>query len=108
MTTEKFVKTVKKKNTIFVVSIKSITEEKDKVVEDMAKLLEEYRDVFSVKSSPDLLSRRREDDHAISTVPRVRLQARNLYRLRLEERKVLKIRLKKLTEVRHIKSLSSL
>jgi hypothetical protein len=80
----------KKKNTIFVVSVKLITEEEDKVTEDMVKLLEEYEDVFSVKSSPDLPLRRREDNHAILMVLRVRPQTRNPYRLTLEERKVLR------------------
>jgi hypothetical protein len=83
---EKFTRTAKKKNTIFVVSVKSITTKKDKVAKDMAKLLEEYRDVFSVKSPLDLLLRRREDDYAILIVPKVRLQAKNLYRLTSKER----------------------
>jgi hypothetical protein len=68
---EKFARTVKKKNTIFVVSVKLITEE-DEVTEDMAKLLKEYEDVFSVKLSPNLSFRKREDDYAIPTVSRVR------------------------------------
>jgi hypothetical protein len=77
------------------------------VAEDIVKLLEEYRDVFLVKSPPDLPSRREEDDHVILTVPGVRLQARNPYRLMPEKREVLKIRLKELTEAGHIKLSSS-
>jgi hypothetical protein len=91
MTTEKFVKTTKKKNIIFVVSVKLIMEKKNEVIEDVAKLLEEYKDVFLVKSPLDLPPRREEDDHAISMVPGVRLQVKNLYRLIPKEREVLKI-----------------
>jgi hypothetical protein len=104
---KKFARTVKKKNTIFVVNVKLITEEEDEMIENMAKLLEEYEDMFSVKSSLDLLPRRREDDHAIPMVLGVRLQARNPYKLTPEEREVLKTQLKKLTKVRHIRSSSS-
>jgi hypothetical protein len=43
----------------------------------------------------------------ISTVSRVRPQARSLYRLIPEEREVLKIRLKELTETGHIRLSSS-
>jgi hypothetical protein len=64
--------------------------EKKVVVKDLAKLLEEYKDVFSIKSPPDLPLKRGDDDHAIPTVPGVRPQARSLYRLTPEERKVLK------------------
>jgi hypothetical protein len=46
---------------------------KDVVAKDVVKLLEEYKDVFSVKSSLDLPSKRGDDDHTILTVPRVRL-----------------------------------
>jgi hypothetical protein len=104
---EKFARTVRKENTIFVVSVKSIIEGEDVVAEEVVELLEEYKDVFSVKSSPDLPPERSEDDHAILIVPGVRLQARSPYRLILEERKVLKIWLKELTEAGHIRSLSS-
>jgi hypothetical protein len=99
---------VRKKNTIFVVSVKSIIEREDVVVEDVAKLLEKYKDVFSVKSPPDLPPKKSEDDYTIPTVPRVRLQARSPYRLIPKEREVLKIRLKKLIEAGHIRSSSSL
>jgi hypothetical protein len=90
-TTEKFARTVRKENTIFVVSVKSIVEEEEVVAKDVVKLLEEYKDVFSVKSSPNLSPKRGDDDHVIPTVPRVRLQVRSSYRLTPEERKVLKI-----------------
>jgi chemotaxis protein histidine kinase CheA len=53
-TAEKFARTVRKKNTIFVVSVKSIVEEEEIVVKDVAKLLKEYKDMFSVKSPLDL------------------------------------------------------
>jgi hypothetical protein len=89
VTVEKFARIVKKENTIFVISVKSITEKEENMVEDMAKLLEEYKNIFLVKSPLDLLLRR-EDDHVIPIVSRVRLQARNPYRLTLEEREVLK------------------
>jgi hypothetical protein len=85
-TAEKFVRIVRKKNTIFVVSVKSIVEEEEVV----AKLLEEYKDVFLVKSLLNLLPKRSDDDHAMPTVLRVRLQARSLYKLTPEEREVLK------------------
>jgi hypothetical protein len=71
--------------------VKSIIEGEDVVAEEVAELLEEYKNVFSVKSPLDLLFERSEDDHAISTVLEVRLQARSPYRLISEERKVLKI-----------------
>jgi hypothetical protein len=71
-TVKKFTRTVRKKNTIFVVSVKSIIEGEDVVIEEVAELLKEYEDVFSVKSSPDLPSERSEDDHAIPTVLGVR------------------------------------
>jgi hypothetical protein len=107
MMVEKFARTVKKKNTIFVVSVKSITDEEDKMTEDMAKLLKEYENVFSVKSPPNLPPRRGEDDHAIPMVSGVRSQVRNLYRLTPEEKEILKTRLKELTEARHIRPSSS-
>jgi hypothetical protein len=106
-TVEKFARTVRKENTIFVVSVKSIIEEEEVVAKDVAKLLEKYKDVFSIKSPPDLSLKRGDDDHAIPTVPRVRLQARSLYRLTLKEREVLKTRLKELTEAEHIRPSSS-
>jgi hypothetical protein len=71
--------------------VKLIIEGKDVVVEDVAKLLKKYKNVFLVKSLSDLLSKRGEDDHAIPTVPGVRLQARSPHRLTPKERKVLKI-----------------
>jgi hypothetical protein len=89
-TAEKFAKTIRKKNTIFVVSVKSIVKKEEVVAKDVVKLLKEYKDVFSVKSSPDLSLERSDNDHAIPTVPRVRLQAKSPYRLTSEERKVLK------------------
>jgi hypothetical protein len=104
---EKFARIAKKKNTIFVVSVKSITDEKDEMTEDMVKLLKKYEDVFSVKSSPDLPPRRGEDDHAIPMVSGIRLQTRNPYRLMPKEKEVLKTRLKELTEVRYIRLSSS-
>jgi hypothetical protein len=107
VTVEKFARIARKKNTVFVDSVKSITEKKEKVVKDMAKLLKEYKDMFSVKSPPDLSLERGEDDYTISIVPGVRPQARNLYRLMLEEREVLKTCLKKLMETRHIRLSSS-
>jgi hypothetical protein len=58
---EKFARTVRKKNTIFVVSVKSIIEE-DVVVKDVAKLLKEYKNMFSVKLPPNLPPERNEDD----------------------------------------------
>jgi hypothetical protein len=70
---EKFARTAKKKNTIFIVNIKLIMKEKDEVVENMAKLLKEYKDVFLGKLPPDLSLRRREDDYVILTIPGVRL-----------------------------------
>jgi hypothetical protein len=85
-TVEKFTRTVKKKNIIFVVSVKSIIEGKDVVAEEVVELLKKYKDIFLVKSSSDLLPKRSEDDHAIPTVPGVRLQVRFLYRL-IPERK---------------------
>jgi hypothetical protein len=90
-TGEKFARTVRKKSTIFMVSVKSIIEEKKVVVKNVVKLLEEYKDVFSIKSPPDLPPKKDEDDYAIPTVPGVRPQARSSYRLTLEEREVLKI-----------------
>jgi hypothetical protein len=74
-----------------VISVKSITEEEKKMTKDMTKLLEEYKDVFSVKSPLDLPLERGEDDYTILIVSGVRLQARNPYRLMSEEREVLKI-----------------
>jgi hypothetical protein len=71
-TTEKFARTVRKESTIFVVSVKSIIEKEEVVVKDVVKLLEEYKDVFSIKSPPDLSLKRGENDHVIPTVPRVR------------------------------------
>jgi hypothetical protein len=56
-----------------VVSIKSIIEKKEVVAKDVAKLLEEYKDVFSVKSPLNLLPKRGNDDYAILTVLKVRL-----------------------------------
>jgi hypothetical protein len=106
-TTEKFARTVRKENTIFMISVKSIIEEEEMVAKDVAKLLEEYKDVFSVKSPPDLPLKRGDDDHAIPTVSGVRLQARSSYRLTPEEREVLKTRLKELTEAGHIRPSSS-
>jgi hypothetical protein len=100
-------KNVRKESTIFVVSVKSIIEEEEMVVKDVVKLLEEYKDVFSIKSPPDLPSKRGEDDHVILTVLGVRLQARFPYRLTPEEREVLKTRLKELTETGHIRPSSS-
>jgi hypothetical protein len=85
-TVEKFAKTVRKKNTIFVVNMKSIVEEEKVVTKDVAKLLKEYKDVFLVKSPPDLLLEK-DDDYTILTVPEVRLQARFSYRLTPEKRK---------------------
>jgi hypothetical protein len=38
------------------------------VAKDVAKLLEEYKDIFSVKSPPDLLPEKDNDDYTISTV----------------------------------------
>jgi hypothetical protein len=73
-TAEKFARTVRKKNTIFVVSVKSIIEREDVVAEEMAELLKEYKDIFSVKSLLDLPPKRGEDDHAIPIVPGVRLK----------------------------------
>jgi hypothetical protein len=67
----------KEENTIFVVSVKSIVKEEEVVAKDVAKLLEEYKDVFLVKSLPNLPPERGDDDHAIPTVPRVRFQARS-------------------------------
>jgi hypothetical protein len=99
---------VRKKSTIFVVSVKSIIEKEEVVMKNVVKLLEEYKNVFSIKSPPDLSPKRGEDDHAIPTVSRVRLQARSSYRLIPEERKVLKTRLKELTETGHIRPSSSL
>jgi hypothetical protein len=64
---------VRKENTIFMVSMKSIIEGEDVVTEDVVKLLKEYKDMFSVKSPLDLPPERGENDHAIPTVPRVRL-----------------------------------
>jgi hypothetical protein len=72
-TAEKFARIVRKKNTIFVVSVMSIVEEKKVVAKDVAKLLEEYKNVFSVKSPLDLSSKKGDDDHTIPTVSRVRL-----------------------------------
>jgi Retroviral aspartyl protease len=72
-TVKKFARTVRKESTIFMVSVKSIIEEEEVVVKNVVKLLKEYKDVFSVKSPPDLPPKRGEDDHAIPTVPRVRL-----------------------------------
>jgi hypothetical protein len=72
VTIEKFARTVRKENTIFVVSVKSITEREDEVAENMTKLLKEYKDMFSVKSPSDLLLEG-NNDYAISTVSRVRL-----------------------------------
>jgi hypothetical protein len=69
-TVEKFTRTVRKENTIFVMSVKSIIKA-NVVAEDVAKLLKEYKTVFSVKSSSDLSPKRSEDDYAILTVPRV-------------------------------------
>jgi hypothetical protein len=106
-TAEKFARTVRKENTIFVVSVKSIIKREDMVVKEVTELLEEYKDVFSVKSSLDLPLKRGEDDHAIPTVPRVRPQARSPYRLMPEERKVLKIQLKELIEAGHIRPSNS-
>jgi hypothetical protein len=93
---------------IFVVSVKFIIKKEEVVVKDIAKLLKEYKDVFSAKSPPDLSLKRGDDDHMIPTVPGVRLQARSPYRLTLEEREMLKTRLKELTEARHIRSSSNL
>jgi hypothetical protein len=72
-TVEKFVRTMRKENTIFMVSVKSIIEEEHLVAKDIAKLLEKYKDVFSIKSPSDLPLKRGEDDHAIPTVSEVRL-----------------------------------
>jgi Retroviral aspartyl protease len=88
--TKKFARTARKENMIFMISVKSIIEEEEVVVKNIVKLLEEYKDVFSAKSLSDLLLKRDDDDHAIPTVPRVRLQAKSPYRLTPEERKVLK------------------
>jgi hypothetical protein len=107
-TAKKFARTVRKKSTIFVVSVKSIIEEEEVVAKDVVKLLKKYKDVFSVKSPPDLSLKRGDDDHAIPTVSGVRLQARSPYRLIPEEREVLKTRLKELTETGHIRPSSSL
>jgi hypothetical protein len=49
-TVEKFARTVRKENMIFIVSVKFIIEEEEVVAKDIVKLLEEYKDVFSVKS----------------------------------------------------------
>jgi hypothetical protein len=89
-TAEKFARTVRKKSTIFMVSVKSIIEEEEVVAKDVVKLLEEYKDVFSIKSPPDLPLKKDENDHAISTVSGVRPQAKSPYRLIPEEREVLK------------------
>jgi hypothetical protein len=107
-TAKKFARTVRKKSTIFMVSVKSIIEEEKVVAKNVVKLLEEYKDVFSIKSPSDLPLKRGHDDHAILTVSRVRLQARSLYRLTPEEREVLKTRLKELTETGHIRLSSNL
>jgi hypothetical protein len=55
-----------------VISVKSIIEEEEVVAKDIAKLLKEYKDVFSAKSPLDLLLKRGDDDHVIPTVSRVR------------------------------------
>jgi hypothetical protein len=55
------------------VSVKSIIEEEDVVAEDGAKLLEEYKNMFLVKSPSDLPLKKDEDDYAIPTIPRVTL-----------------------------------
>jgi hypothetical protein len=72
-TTEKFARTVRKENIIFIVSVKSIIEKEKVVVKDVVKLLDKYKDVFSIKSPPDLPPKRGDDDYAIPTVSRVRL-----------------------------------
>jgi nitrogenase molybdenum-iron protein alpha/beta subunit len=68
-TAEKFARTVRKKSTIFMISVKSIIEEEVVVVKD----IEKYKNVFSIKSPPDLLLKRGKDDHVIPTVLGVRL-----------------------------------
>jgi hypothetical protein len=93
---------VRKKNTIFVVNMKIIMKEEKEIANEVKKLLKEYKDVFSIKSPLDLLPRRDDDEHAISTVPRVKPQIRTLYRLTLKEKKELKIQLKKLIDTGHI------
>jgi hypothetical protein len=57
-TVEKFARTVRKENTIFMISVKSIIKKEEVVVKDVVKLLEDYKDVFSIKSPPDLPPKR--------------------------------------------------
>jgi hypothetical protein len=58
--TEKFARIVKKKKVVFIVFTKSLLVEKNKVIENITKILKEFKDVFSVKSLPNLLLKRKK------------------------------------------------
>jgi hypothetical protein len=71
-TAKKFARTARKENTIFMVSVKSIIEDEEVVTKNIVKLLEEYKNVFSVKSQLDLPPKRGDDNYMISIVLGVR------------------------------------
>ena len=74
---------------------------------EIQMLLEEYKDVFSNKSPPDLPEHREGQDHSIPLVPGARPFARTPYRLAPAEREVLRQKVDELLRAGHIRPSSS-
>ena len=89
---------------MFAISVSEILQEKkvERNHPDIEKIIEEFKDILNNQPVPDLPPSREMDDHSIPTIPNTRPFSRTPYRLGLEEREVLKERLKELIEAGHI------